>query len=35
MSGTSYDKDVWSPESRRLRSGEVREPDYFIFSKQI
>jgi len=30
-----YDKDVWSPKPRQLRNGEVREPDYFIFSKQI
>jgi hypothetical protein len=30
-----YEVDEVSPGPRRLRSGEVREPTYYIFSKQI
>ncbi|KAF8541679.1 acyl-CoA N-acyltransferase [Trichophaea hybrida] len=30
-----YEVDEISPGPRRLRSGEVREPTYYIFSKQI
>ena len=31
----SYEVDDISPGPRRLRSGEVRVPSYYIFSKQI